>query len=64
LDDVLEDPVLEVHSSGGDLIAANDNWRDDSASALELATIGLTPLDDHESALVTMLSLRHGDNCQ
>lgn len=55
LDDVLEDPVLELHDNGGDLIAANDNWRDDSASASELATIGLTPTEDAESALVITL---------
>ena len=55
LDDVLADPVLELHDAHGDLMTANDNWRDDAASASELATIGLTPADDAESALVITL---------
>lgn len=55
LDDVLEDPVLELHGADGDLMTANDNWRDDAAAASELATIGLTPADDAESALVITL---------
>jgi pectin methylesterase-like acyl-CoA thioesterase len=55
LDDVLADPVLELHGTDGDLMTANDNWQDDAASASELATIGLTPADDSESALVITL---------
>jgi hypothetical protein len=55
LADVLADPVLELHGPGGELIAENDNWGDDSASASELATIGLAPADDAESALVMNL---------
>lgn len=55
LEDVLADPVLELHSADGDLMTANDNWKDDAASASELATIGLAPADDPESALVITL---------
>ena len=55
LDDVLADPVLELHGADGDLMTANDNWNDDAVSASELATIGLTPADDAESALVITL---------
>ena len=55
LNDVLEDPILELHGPAGDLIAANDNWRDDFATASELATMGLAPADDAESALVITL---------
>jgi pectin methylesterase-like acyl-CoA thioesterase len=55
LDDVLADPVLELRDAAGDLIAANDNWRDDAASASKLTTIGLAPADDAESALVITL---------
>ena len=36
-------------------MTTNDNWNDDAASASELATIGLTPADDSESALVITL---------
>ena len=52
LDDVLADPVLELHGADGNLMFVNDNWNDDPGLAAELATIGLTPLDDFESALV------------
>ena len=55
LDDVLADPILELRDAAGDLITANDNWRDDAASASELTTIGLAPADDAESALVITL---------
>ncbi len=55
LDDVLADPVLELHGADGTLMAANDNWNDDAVSAAELAAAGLTPADDSESALVITL---------
>jgi len=55
LDDVLADPILELRDAAGDLTMANDNWRDDAASASELATIGLAPADDAESALTITL---------
>lgn len=55
LDDVLADPVLELHDADGALMTANDNWQDDAESASELAAIGLTPADDFESALVVTL---------
>jgi hypothetical protein len=52
LDHVLTDPVLELHAADGSLLAVNDNWNDDEGSAIELATLGLAPTDDSESALV------------
>jgi pectin methylesterase-like acyl-CoA thioesterase len=55
LDDVLADPILELRDAAGDLITANDNWRDDAESASELTTIGLAPADDAESALIITL---------
>jgi hypothetical protein len=55
LNNVLMDPILELHDAAGGLLLANDNWRDDTASASELTTIGLTPADDAESALVITL---------
>ena len=51
--DLLLDPVIELRGSGGNLIFANDNWKD-SQEALILAT-GLQPSDDRESAMVTAL---------
>jgi hypothetical protein len=55
LDDALADPILELRDAAGDLITANDNWRDDAGSASELTTIGLAPTDDAESALIVTL---------
>jgi hypothetical protein len=55
LDDPLADPILELRDAAGELITANDNWRDDTESASELTTIGLAPPDDAESALIITL---------
>jgi hypothetical protein len=55
LNDVLADPILELRDAGGGLITANDNWRDDEASASELTTMGFAPANDAESALVITL---------
>lgn len=49
----LSDPVLELYSSTGTLLAANDNWRD-SPSANYLQTTW-APKDDLESAFVMNL---------
>ena len=59
LNDVLADPILELRDTGGGLITANDNWRDDEASASELITIGLAPANDAESALIITLLPGH-----
>ena len=55
LTEVLADPFLELHGPAGDLMIANDNWKDDAQSASELATMGFTPANDAESALVITL---------
>lgn len=55
LNDVLADPILELHDDSGHLMTANDNWRDDEAPASELTTMGLAPANDAESALVVSL---------
>jgi hypothetical protein len=52
---VLPNPTLEVRDSNGDLIAANDDWREGGQEAEILAT-GLAPTDDLESALITALT--------
>jgi uncharacterized repeat protein (TIGR03803 family) len=51
---VLADPILELHGSGGELIALNDNWRESQAGAIEAS--GLAPSDDRESAILMDLA--------
>ena len=53
---VLQDPTLELHDSSGNLIASDDNWREDSAQEAELEADGLAPTDDRESALDVTLA--------
>ena len=55
LNDVLADPFLELYDASGGLMTTNDNWMDDEASASELTTIGMTPANEAESALVVTL---------
>ena len=52
----LQDPMLELHDSNGNLIAADDNWKDNSAQAAELEAEGLAPTDDRESAIDATLA--------
>jgi hypothetical protein len=54
LGSVLADPVLELRSANGQLIASNDNWKDKQAN--EISGYGLAPQNDHESALLLTLS--------
>jgi hypothetical protein len=49
----LEDPTLELRDSDGILLAANDDWKDSQQTALE--SIGLSPQNNAESAIVTRL---------
>jgi pectin methylesterase-like acyl-CoA thioesterase len=57
---VLSDTVLEIHGGAADsLIATNDNWRDDPASAPKLAAAGIAPSNDFESATVVTLPPGH-----
>jgi hypothetical protein len=46
----LADPVIEVHGSSGELLAANDNWNN-AATRQEIIDSGLAPVNDLESAL-------------
>ncbi|MDP9004493.1 MAG: pectinesterase family protein [Verrucomicrobiota bacterium] len=55
LADALADPVLRLFGADGHLIAQNDNWNDDYATALELTSLGLAPAHDLEAALVIEL---------
>src|SRR5205085_10137591 len=46
----LADPVIEVHDSGGQLVATNDNWKD-ATTRQQIVDSGLAPSNDLESAL-------------
>jgi hypothetical protein len=51
----LTDPVIEVHGSAGELLAANDNWRDATTSQ-DIIGSGLPPSNDLESSLWGILN--------
>ena len=55
LTNVLADPFLALHGPAGELLTANNNWKDDAQSAAELTTIGMTPSSDAEAALIITL---------
>jgi N-acetylneuraminic acid mutarotase len=46
----LTDPIIEVHGPSGQLLAANDNWKD-AATRQQISDSGLAPTSDSESAL-------------
>jgi hypothetical protein len=50
----LGDPTLELHTNNGDIIAANDNWRDTQQAEIEAT--GIPPSDDRESAIIGTLA--------
>ena len=52
---VLADPILEVHDSGGNVVATNDDWRD-GAQASQIQQRGLAPSDSLEAALLVTLA--------
>ncbi len=52
--DALLDPTIELYDSEGTLLAANDNWRSDQATAIVASTI--PPTDDREAAIVRTLA--------
>jgi uncharacterized protein GlcG (DUF336 family) len=51
---VLADPTLELHGPTGNLLAANDNWRDSQQAEIEAT--GIPPVDELESAIVRTLA--------
>jgi hypothetical protein len=55
LNNVLADPTLELHNSNGVTLIANDNWREDAASAAELSARGLALQNDLEAGIFTTL---------
>jgi hypothetical protein len=52
--DALADPTLELRNNNGDIIAANDDWR--QTQQAEIEATGLPPSDDRESAIIQTLS--------
>jgi len=52
----LVDPMLELRSADQSMIASNDNWRDNAASAAQLQANGLAPRSNLEAAIVATLS--------
>src|SRR5947207_14827371 len=46
----LGDPTLEIHDGNGQLIAMNNNWRDDQED--QIIATGLAPSNGLESAIV------------
>jgi WD40 repeat protein len=51
---VLSDPTLELRDSNGQLLLANDNWKDQQQTAIEQT--GLPPNDSSESAILAELA--------
>ena len=51
--EALQDPFLELRNGNGDLVAANDNWRDTQQAEIE--GTGLAPHDTRESAIVGVI---------
>jgi hypothetical protein len=55
LDNLLADPIIELHSSVTDeIIASNDNWKNNQQAEIEAT--GIPPQNDAEAALITTLS--------
>jgi hypothetical protein len=50
----LNDPLLELHDSTGATLFTNDNYKDSPEAAL-IASSGLAPTDDRESAIEALL---------
>ncbi|HEV2842258.1 MAG TPA: hypothetical protein VGW39_13115 [Chthoniobacterales bacterium] len=52
----LADPTLELRDGDGNLVASNDNWRDDPLEESEINATGIPPTNDQESAIVRNLA--------
>jgi hypothetical protein len=53
--DVLADPVLELHGTGGFVTIINDNWRDNPVQEALIIATGIPPTSNLESAIVATL---------
>jgi hypothetical protein len=54
ISDFLQDPYLELRSSGNVLLQFNDNWKDSQQT--EIQNLGLAPNDDREAVIVATLT--------
>jgi hypothetical protein len=52
----LPDPIIELHDGQGALLAANDDWQQDSLLATQIKATGLAPGNPLESAIFTSLN--------
>jgi Tol biopolymer transport system component len=52
---LLQDPKLDLLNSDGALVAANNNWQDDSGQAAQINAAGLAPGNQLESAISVTL---------
>jgi len=57
-DNVLADPVLELHDQSGKQIAFDDNWQDNQYQAAEAQRLGLAPTQPAESFIYFVPSAR------
>jgi hypothetical protein len=55
LNNLLTDPMLELHNADGTVVITNDNWTQDPASASQLSAYGLGLQDMRESGIFTLL---------
>jgi hypothetical protein len=55
VENILEDPMLELRNNNGVLLMANDDWQDDPAQAAELTAAGLAFLHPLEAGLAVTL---------
>ena len=55
LNNVLQDPTLELHDANGATLVSNDNWTDDPVSAAQLTANGLALQNTKESGIFTSL---------
>jgi hypothetical protein len=52
----LNDPTLQLIDVHGTVVQSRDNWREDAAQAGQLTTLGLSPSNDLESAMIATLA--------
>jgi Calx-beta domain len=53
--EVLLDPILQLHGPNGSLMTQNDNWRDDPLAPFIIEGTPYQPTDDRESVIVASL---------
>jgi hypothetical protein len=53
ISDALQDPTMELHDGNGNLLLANDNWKDSQQAAIQAT--GLASGDNREPATLTTL---------